>query len=559
MGGVLRRAAIALALVTGVVCWRVATLPSAGVGGGALAAGEVRMAYHVHSARSDGTGTPASIAAAARDAGIDVVILTDHADGTRIAEPPQRLDGVLLVDAAEISTWAGHYVALGAAPSPYPLGGTPASVVEDVARLGGFGVVAHPGSAKDSLKWRDWDVPFGGVEWLNADSEWRDQPLRLVEALVTYPWAAVPTITALLDRPVSELRAWDRRAARTPTVGIAAHDAHARVGLSGVGEPYEGTVALSVPGYASMFRAFSNVVRVGAGEWGRDAAADAASVMAAVRGGHLYSVITGRGAGRVVTFAATSGGTTATMGDQLSPAGGVTFVAETTAPSDATSTLVCDGRAVASADGPRLVWSTPSPPGACRLEVAVGLSPAAPWLVTNPIYVRSDLRLPDVQTLPVMQRREPLPRSDEPAAWIGETSPGSTASAEDDRSGGVRYRWSLGAQGAAPYAALRLDTPPSLSGADRLVMRAAADRPMRVWLQLRTPQGDGDRWGSSAYLDQTPRDVVIPFDRLLSIDRRSGTRVPIERVSALLLVIDTVHTRPGDAGVVRLESLSLAR
>ena len=42
-------------------------------------------------------------------------------------------------------------------------------------RLGGFGIVAHPDSAKPGLRWRDWDAQFDAMEWLNADTEWRDE------------------------------------------------------------------------------------------------------------------------------------------------------------------------------------------------------------------------------------------------------------------------------------------------------------------------------------------------------------------------------------------------
>ena len=83
----------------------------------------VRGAYHVHSSRSDGTGTVGEIAAAAGRAGLTFVIVTDHGDGTRMPDPPQYLDGVLVIDAVEVSAVGGHVVALGMPASPYPLGG----------------------------------------------------------------------------------------------------------------------------------------------------------------------------------------------------------------------------------------------------------------------------------------------------------------------------------------------------------------------------------------------------------------------------------------------------
>jgi hypothetical protein len=89
----------------------------------ALAARTAAGAYHVHSTRSDGHGDPDAIASAAVHAGLKFVILTDHGNGTRPPDPPQYRQGVLLLDAVEISTDDGHYVALDMARAPYPLGG----------------------------------------------------------------------------------------------------------------------------------------------------------------------------------------------------------------------------------------------------------------------------------------------------------------------------------------------------------------------------------------------------------------------------------------------------
>jgi hypothetical protein len=82
-------------------------------------------AVHVHTQRSDGSGTPELVAKAAARAGLNFVIVTDHGDGTRTPDPPAYRFGVLCIDAVEISTSEGHYVALGIPRAPYPLGGEP--------------------------------------------------------------------------------------------------------------------------------------------------------------------------------------------------------------------------------------------------------------------------------------------------------------------------------------------------------------------------------------------------------------------------------------------------
>ena len=137
-----------------------------------------RGVFHVHSDRSDGSASVEDIAAAASRAGLGFVIFTDHGDGTRAPDPPVYRSGVLCLDAVEISTSGGHYIALGLAASPYPLAGEPHAVVEDVRRLGGFGIVAHPGSAKAGLGWTDFGLAYDGIEWLNGDSQWRDETRR---------------------------------------------------------------------------------------------------------------------------------------------------------------------------------------------------------------------------------------------------------------------------------------------------------------------------------------------------------------------------------------------
>src|SRR5688572_14508914 len=231
----------------------------------------VRGAYHVHSDVSDGAGTRDAIAAAAARAGLRFVIFTDHGDGTRIPDPPRYSDGVLCIEAVEISTNGGHYVALDMRPSPYPLGGEASAVVEDVRRLGGFGIAAHPYSSKEGLPWTDWSAPVDGLEWLNADSEWRDESPSRLAALSLYALVRPgPALASILDLPETAVQRWDDLAARRPIVALAAHDAHGRF-----------------PSYDASFRSFSTAVLVGSALTG-SAADDARVVVDAIRRGRAF-------------------------------------------------------------------------------------------------------------------------------------------------------------------------------------------------------------------------------------------------------------------------------
>ncbi|MDN5855370.1 MAG: PHP domain-containing protein, partial [Actinomycetia bacterium] len=64
-----------------------------------------RIDLHTHSSRSDGTDTPTELIANARDAGLDVVALTDHDSTAGWDEASAAADdaGLTLVRGLEIS------------------------------------------------------------------------------------------------------------------------------------------------------------------------------------------------------------------------------------------------------------------------------------------------------------------------------------------------------------------------------------------------------------------------------------------------------------------------
>ena len=162
-------------LVTAVAFFAMSTAPRAAMDlGGPLPPTIVLGAYHVHSSQSDGSGSVAEIAHAASAADLGFVIFTDHGDGTRPPAAPVYNDGVLCIDALEVNTLGGHVVALGLrTASPYPLAGEARDVIDDVHRLGGVAIAAHPDSPDPGLRWRG-AARYDGLAWINADAGWRD-------------------------------------------------------------------------------------------------------------------------------------------------------------------------------------------------------------------------------------------------------------------------------------------------------------------------------------------------------------------------------------------------
>ena len=565
----LKRVAVLVLLSTLAAAWYLALPPRVRSAPGTGPRDPVRGVIHVHTRRSDGTGTVDDVAAAAARAGLNFVVLTDHGDATREPDPPRYRSGVLCIDAVEISTFNGHIVALGLPASPYPLGGEARDVVEDIARLGGISIAAHPGSARQELQFSDWSVPIDSLEWLNGDSEWRDEPVwSLWRALMTYPFRKTETLTSLLDRPSDVLRHWDMLTQDRRVVAIAGSDAHARIGLRTLGEPYDSAASFQLPAYDQMFRVFSNsldgVTLTG------DAAKDAEAVIGAVRLGHVYSTIDGVGGPATLSFTATNAAGRASAGDAIDNDGPTTFHVDVDAPSDAKIDLIRNGVVNATAGGATLdrVADGNSSPAVYRVEVSLPGAPGqpeVPWIVSNPIYLG---RVKDAVPPRVSARPGPTATAvkygDGPAdAWSIEKNSASLGAidvAPAVRGTQLAIRYALGGTASSgPYAAFAMRAG-ELATFDRLIFTARADHPARMSVQLRQPGGpNGQRWSRSVYIDPMPREITVFFDDLKPVDASVTGRPDLDTVESVLFVFDTVNTALGGRGQIWIDDVKYGR
>jgi hypothetical protein len=506
-------------------------------------------AIHIHTNRSDGSGSVEEVAAAAARAGLDFIILTDHGDGTRPPDPPRYFSGVLVIDAVELSSSDGHYIAIGIQQSPFPLRGEARDIVEDVKRLGGFGIVAHPHSAKANLQWHEWDAPFDALEWLNADTEWRDEgSAQLARALLRYPFRTAETLASLLDRPNDTLAKWDDLLRRRRVVALAGLDAHARVGWrDDDANGYRSGWFVRIPSYEASLRTFTTRIEVKSPR-SPDPIAGAAEILAGLKAGRVYSSIDALATPAEIHFTATDGVLTATQGETFEPHGGrFLFLARTNAPDGGTIILRQDGRSVAQAPLPLLEFESREE-GTYRAEVHLQGAPGEPpipWIVSNPIYIRP-------------REWSAQPAKNPPAISDGQTIQGGPWHAEKDTASDARvmhadppngiaelsYRLG-GGDRSGQYAALGISVGNALTRRSRIRFRGHASQPMRISLQARRPRS-GERWQRSIYLDAEPRDVVVPFNEMRSVGRSS--RLDPSLVDTILFVVDTVNTLPGSSG-----------
>ena len=544
------------------VAWSLVTLPPASVRlpPSPSTPAVVTGAYHVHSRASDGTGTVEEITAAAGRAGLTFVILTDHGDAFRQPAPPRYYGRVLCIDATEISTTDGHYVAIGLGKPPYRLAGEARDVIEDVARLGGFGVAAHPDSGKASLQWKEWDAPIDGIEWLNGDSQWREiSAWHFLPILIQYGVRPAETLVSRFTRPQATFDRWDRLTARRPVVALAASDAHARLGLQSKGDPDEDSLYLKLPSYESEFRAFCLNVDLDTPPTG-DAALDATAIVNALRNGNVSSTISGLATPASFTFGAWSGTAATRQGGALPLEHGVMLRASANIPSGGSLVLLKNGQVVLEEKSQAIRFATDQA-GVFRVEArlpgASGPS-AMPWIVSNPIYVGIRPQEP-VDITAATTDTTPLPAG---ADWQIEHDPSSTGTAAEENAGPVatacHFGFRLGEGGATrPFVAMVSSHVDPIRDADRLRFSIRASRPMRVAVQIRLKGRAVDRrWVRSVYAEPVARTVTVALADMRVAG--TGERVPFDRLQldSLMFVIDTVNSRPGDQGTVWIEGLT---
>jgi hypothetical protein len=330
-------------------------------------------AVHLHSCYSDGSGTVREITAAARRAGLDFVVLTDH-DTLRPAEDRWDgwHDGVLVVVGVEVTCqFRSHVVVFGAREVAALRFKPLARVLFDLQNQGAVAFVAHAhpahimGFSMKAGELTDWEVAgFAGVELWSFMHDICDgmAPWRIPSFIRNWP----QRVRGPNARTVAH---WDRVTARRRFPAIGSLDNHAFI------VPGLGATILS---YEDGFRTLRTHVLAQECTGRRD---DAQLITDTLCRGRAFLALDLVAAATGFRFEADAGGRRLEMGDEAPWAGPAAL--EVRSPVEAKLTLLRAGHPVAETVGTAL-RHTAEAPGVYRAEARLG---GKPWVYTNPIYL----------------------------------------------------------------------------------------------------------------------------------------------------------------------------
>ncbi len=377
---------------------------------------DVRTLFHVHSAFShDSRGTIDEIVAAAKEAGVRVVLFNEHpaphydfvTDGHRGLK-----DGVLLMPGAE----SGGFLAYPRTSIKDQKTDSPQAFADLVRSTGGQIFLCH-------LEERmDWDIAgLTGSEIYNTHADFKSEPkflaamrspltlLMLMGAVKQYPQEV---FGALLDYPADYLARYDQLTQKTRLTGVSANDAHhnqaykatvledGKVQLEdGLGEK----VALLDPEKIGPLKLLTNGRKAGDVILDLDLdpyvrsfrhvsthllmpTVDEESVWQAIDAGRAYVAFDWLADPTGFVYQAQAGDKTWPIGGELKAEEGLRLRAE--APLEGRFKLIRDGEVVADERGASLDFAVDKP-GVYRVEVWLEIAGEdRPWILTNPIYVR---------------------------------------------------------------------------------------------------------------------------------------------------------------------------
>lgn len=350
---------------------------------------EILCNLHIHSTYSDGSGTYSSIASAALQANVDVIILTDHNVWVKGYEGYVQQNGrkVLVLTGEEIHNQdrepqKNHLLVFGAESEVATYASDPQQLINEVARRGGLAFLAHPDEMdlpivhEDDISWVDWQVKgFTGFELWNQLSELKTVSRTLPQLLTN---VFFPEKMSVGPNPATLAR-WDQYLAAGQHLnavgGVDAHALHFNLGpLKKIIFPYE-----------FHFSSITNHLLL-TEELNGNLEHDKKLIYTALRTGTSFVAYDLPSPSRGFSFTISNDEAIASLGESLALSRGATV--QVSLPAAAELALIRDGKTIYQSTAMDHLAYPITEPGAYRVEAHLDFQgQRRGWIFSNPIYV----------------------------------------------------------------------------------------------------------------------------------------------------------------------------
>ena len=351
---------------------------------------ELVINLHMHTTYSDGSGSYAELGQAALNAGVDVLLVTDHNVLVQGVDAYYR-DGkkrALVLACEEIHNQQrdpqkNHLLVFGADQELAALANDPQTLINSVRRAGGLCFIAHPvdpampAFGEPDISWEDWQVSgFTGIELWNGFSELKTVAKGKLEAIF---YAFMPEFIPHGPLPKA-LRIWDELLSKGQNVvAVGGSDAHAR-------RMSLGPLRKTIFPYEYHFRTINTHVLTPSPLAG-NLMQDRKMVYDALAAGHCFIGYDLPAPTRGFHFSAQGRNSNASMGERITVDEAVTLQGKI--PSRAKIKLFKDGKCVKAYDGETFTHIT-TEAGVYRVEAYKHfLGKWRGWIFSNPIYIEN--------------------------------------------------------------------------------------------------------------------------------------------------------------------------
>jgi hypothetical protein len=197
--------------------------------------------------------------------------------------------------------------------------------------------------------------------------------------------------------------------------------------------------------------------------------------------------------------------------------------------------------------------------GVYRVEAYVPGS-SLPWILGNPIYVF------DAAAAAQRAERAGWPPGSEAPAAVAALGPFEVNHDPTSKASGLSpLAFELAMPSAAqpsPFVALVSWGERDLSTRRGLVFTVESDGVYRLWVQVRDENpasaDEGTEWWFAS-VKSTPerRRVGVPFEQLRSINPKTDGRLDLDKVRAVVFLIDKGSLKPGTKGSIRIADIGV--